>query len=51
MALTDQQRADLEHAYAVEKRTNALHLLVTGRGDVRERVKACVLSALTRLDG
>jgi len=38
MALTDQQRAELERDYAVEKLTNALHLPVTGRGDVRERV-------------
>ena len=38
MALTDQQRAEFERDYALEKLTNALHLRVTGRGDVRERV-------------
>jgi hypothetical protein len=38
MALTDQQQAELERAYAMEKLTIALHCLVTGSGDVRERV-------------
>jgi hypothetical protein len=38
MAPTDKQQAELERAYALEKLTVALHCLVTGSGDVRERV-------------